>query len=88
MTKQKFLSLPNTSKKSVLLRFGSYIAERANPLFRIMLYEIEGFYVEVYFFKWSNKPFFYSTFKSTNKLWPYLRQIDLSTLTQGLLVRD
>ena len=88
MTRQKFVSLPSPSKKNVLLRFGSFIAERSNSLFRVMLYELDGFYVEIYFLRWSKKPFVYNTFRSTDRLNPYLRQIDLSTLTEGLLVRD
>ncbi len=88
MTRQKFISLPARYKKNVLLRFGNYIAERTNSLFRVMLYDLDGFYVEVYFFKWGRKPVAFSTFRSTNKLNPYLRQIDLSIVTEGLLVRD
>jgi hypothetical protein len=88
MTRQKFVSLPSNAKKNVLLRFGNFIAERTNSLFRIMLYDLDGFYVEVYFFKWSRKPMGYSTFRSTSRLNPYLRQIDLSLVTEGLLVKD
>jgi hypothetical protein len=88
MTRQKFVSLPGAYKKSVLLRCASFIAERSNSLFRVMLYELDGFYVEIYFLRWSKKPFLYNTFRSTDRLNPYLRQIDLSSLTEGLLVRD
>ena len=88
MTRQKFVSLPTAAKKAVVLRFGSFIAERSNSIFRVMLYEIDGFYVEIYFTRWSKKPFLYSSFTSTNRLNPYLKQIDLSSLTEGLLVRD
>jgi len=90
MTRQKFNSLTKRQKKSVLLRSGVFLAERkaAAGLFRVMLYEISNFYVEVYFFKWSKQPVGYRSFRSVNALQPYLRTIDLTSLLQNLYVQS
>ena len=82
MTHQKFNQLTRQQKRNTLLRFGAFISDRKLGPMRIMLYQLESFYVEVYFFKWSKSVAWFSTFKSTDKLNPYLQKIDLASLMQ------
>ena len=57
-----------------------FLEEREDGPFRIMLYQLEGFYVEVYFFKRYNKVAFFKAFSNTADLQPYLQQIDVAEL--------
>lgn len=45
---------------------------------KILLYQIDGFYVEVYYNKEHNDIRKFRSFSSTNQLDPYLGQIDLT----------
>ncbi len=88
MTHLTFATLSNNLKKSIVLHTGVFLAERNNFFFRIMLYQIENFYVEVIFFKHTKKPIWFRNFKSTNKLQPYLKKIDLSFIFQELCLKN
>ncbi|HVE62072.1 MAG: hypothetical protein ABR503_00455 [Chitinophagaceae bacterium] len=88
MTHLVFKTLNNNLKKSIVLHTGVFLAERKKGFFRIMLYQIENFYVEVFFFKPGRRPVWFRNFKSTNKLEPYLRKIDLSFITGELCLKN
>jgi hypothetical protein len=87
MTHRKFSSLTKKQKKTTLLKAGVFLAERKVGFFKAMLYEINNFYVEVFFLKWSKNAIGFRTFTSVKSLQPYLRSIDLSTLLQNLYVK-
>ena len=82
MTRQNFDKLTRQQKRITLLRYGTYISERSFGPLRIMLYQLEGFYVEVFFLKWNKSVLWYRSFNTTNLLDPYLHKIDLSSLMQ------
>ncbi len=82
MTLQQFNTLCTESQQDTLLKNGTFLAEREDGPFRVMLYQLEGFYVEVYFFKLYHQVAFFKTFESTNALQPYLKTIDVSALLQ------
>ncbi|HZH96201.1 MAG TPA: hypothetical protein VEY06_09965, partial [Flavisolibacter sp.] len=75
-----FSSLSKNAKKSVLLKSAPFIGERRWVIFKVMLYQVNNFYTEVFFVPWSKKPLGFRSFYSTNKLQPYLKQIDVSSL--------
>jgi hypothetical protein len=85
MNRQLFSSLSKKSKKMVLLKGASFIAERKWGCFRVMLYQVNNFYTEVFFLSWGRKAIGFRSFHSTNKLNPYLEQIDVSHLLRGVL---
>jgi hypothetical protein len=80
MKSRKFKCLNKKQKISSLLRFGSFLAERKLGPFKIMLYELNSFYVEAYFLSWRKDVFFFNVFESVENLQPYLKKIDLSEL--------
>ncbi len=82
MTRQRFSSLSKKAKKSALLRSGAFLAERKLGFLRVMLYQVDNFYTEVYFFKATKNLIGFRSFFSTNKLNPYLHQIDLSGIVK------
>jgi hypothetical protein len=50
-----------------------------------MLYQLDGFYVEVHFFNLYNKVAFFSAFDTIEALEPYLDTIDVSGMLQEVL---
>lgn len=82
MTPRKFNSQPKKVKKQVILNQGVLLAGRKFSFFRVMLFQVEHFYVEVFYFKWSRQAVGFRSFQSTDKLKPYLQQIDVLKLMQ------
>ena len=87
MTHRKFSSLSKKQKQTSLLKTGVFLAERKVGFFKVMLYEVQNFYVEVFFFKWSKNAIGFRTFTSVDSLQPYLRTIDLASLLNNLYVK-
>jgi len=77
MNFQQFNTLSKEDQQSELLKAGVYLAEREDGPFRIMLYQLDGFYVEVFFFNLYNKVAFLQSFTETDALHPYLSQVDV-----------
>jgi hypothetical protein len=73
----------NSCKKdkiNTLLKTGVYLAERKAGFLRIMLYQINDFYVEVFFLKWMKTVIGFRIFQSTDRLLPYLHKVDIEKL--------
>jgi hypothetical protein len=85
MVLEVFNTLPKKAQQELLLAEGTFLAERADGPFRIMLYQLESFYVEVHFFNLYNKVAFFSAFDSVEALEPYLEAIDVSGMLQEAL---
>ena len=79
---QQFDTLSKENQQDVLLKKGTFLAERVDGPFRIMLYGLNGFYVEVYFFNLYNKVAFFQSFEDTEALQPYLEKVDVSGVLQ------
>lgn len=82
---QQFDTLSKEAQQAELLKNGTFLAERHDGPFRIMLYQLDGFYVEVYFFNLYNKVAFFQTFEDTDALQPYLSSMDVSAMLQEVL---
>ena len=80
-----FKTLPKKAQQELLLSEGTFLAERTDGPFRIMLYQLDNFYVEVHFFNLYNKVAFFSAFEATESLEPYLETIDVSSMLQEAL---
>jgi len=57
---------------------GMFVADREDEEHRILLYQIDSFYVEVYYHKQDNALKRFRSFSSINQLDPYLDKIDLT----------
>jgi hypothetical protein len=86
MTLLYFKSLSRKHKKNIVLRFGSFLSEKNYGLFRTMLYQVDGFYVEIYFTRFSKNAKWFRSFDSIKNLHPYLQQIDISPLFKDLSI--
>jgi hypothetical protein len=73
-----FNFMDGMAKTEVLASEGVYLAERHDGCYRISLYQVSGFYVEIYYHK---TRFFYiciRSFEDSSELFPYMDDIDIS----------
>ena len=76
-----FHSLSEKQQLDILEKDGVLIAERAGAFFyNIKLYQIDGFYVELYFHTHFNVVVNINCFTNTDCLDPYLESIDVDAL--------
>lgn len=59
---------------------GALLCERKSKNFHIFLYQLGGFYVELFFFKESGEFATIKSFDNMDELTPYLSDIDVSCL--------
>lgn len=85
MTLTQFNKLSMEAQQNALLTKGVFIDERKDPPLRMMLYDMESFYVEVFFLSRFNKVAWFNAFRSTKKLDPYLQNVDVSVLLHEAL---
>jgi hypothetical protein len=88
MTVPQFKQLTSRQKKITVLRTGSFLCERRSGLLRKMLYQVDGFYVEIYFLRFGREALWYRSFECTTSLQPYLKQIDISGLLSSLSLQN
>jgi hypothetical protein len=79
MTLFEFKCLDENEKQEAIFK-GVHIAERADEEHWILLYQLDSLYVEVYYHQAKEVIVKYTPFKATERLSPYLRQIDISYL--------
>lgn len=61
---------------------GKFLGDRIDGKYRVQLYSLGSFHVEVYYNQVSNEIARFHPFKFLHKLVPYLQQIDLETPDQ------
>lgn len=85
MTLAQFNKLRIEEQQKAVLINGVFLSERKDPPLRMMLYDMESFYVEVFFLSRYNKVAWFNAFQSTKKLDPYLQKIDVRSILQEAL---
>ncbi len=80
MTIDEFNELTREVQIDVLLNDGVYLCQRTRGKQWIELYQIEAFYVEVYFNQKQNRILRFNSFLSTDALKPYFHLIPLTGL--------
>lgn len=80
MTIYNFNRMDAVNKVDTLIHHSELIDRRSDAQYRILLYQIDGFYVEVYYDIAYNKIRKIKSFTSTGLLKPYLQKIDISHL--------
>jgi hypothetical protein len=84
MNIEDFNFLDAMAKTEILSLEGTFLAERSEGCFRISLYQVENFYVEIYY---HTTRYFYvciRSFDDEGELSPYLEQIDISEVYRVL----
>lgn len=79
MTNYQFNSL-NDYQKADAVWDGTYLGDRQEDDCNILLFEVDSFYVEVYYHKKFNNVTRFRSFITTDLLEPYLCQVDLLQL--------
>jgi len=77
MTAEDFKLLDNTLQEIIITECGVLLATRESLLHFVALYQVEGFYVEVYCEHVEQKVVNTLCFSNTDLLDPYLGQIDI-----------
>jgi hypothetical protein len=77
MTLYQFIALDEMDKQEALWEEGTHLADREKGKYKILLYQIEGFYVEVFYHKEYNVLRGYRPFNSTEQLAPYLEKMQI-----------
>ena len=80
ITLYEFNALTKKEKAEALCEYAVFLLERPDPVFRIALYQIHNFYVEVKYDTSKNAIAEFQLFTNTKLLAPYLHQIDISSL--------
>lgn len=80
MRQHEFEALSRRQQVAVLYRQGVYIGKSVQGGLPTVLYQIEGFYIEVYYLKYRSAIHSIRCFDSTDSLAPYLSQIDIHYL--------
>jgi hypothetical protein len=80
MTLHHFNALSGDKQRKALLHKGVFVAHRETKEFSILLFQLDIFYVEIFFLKESDEIVWIKSFTCTDELEPYLNQIDLSHL--------
>lgn len=80
MTLKYFRKLSESQQYRRLLVDGTHIADRTGLRSMILLFQLEGYYIEVYFHHDTDELLGSRSFSGTDELQPYLQQIDLAGL--------
>jgi hypothetical protein len=80
MTIKEFSDLPDDQKARLLHKSGTYIGKRKLAATAVVLYQVEGFYVEVFYHQYRRVIECFSCFSGTARLDPYLAQIHVGHL--------
>jgi hypothetical protein len=78
MTFQQFQALPRDIQRNVVKHCGVFLFGRTGVGVNVMLYQVEGFYVEIYFDEKMSEAIRIRCFEDTQHLEPYLRMVDVS----------
>ena len=84
MTLYEYKLLDVTEQALMLWEKGVHIGERFNGEYNILLYQIDGFYLEVFYHPERNTIVRLRSFKSTGQLRPYLDKIDIDNFIQSI----
>ena len=80
MTLYQFNVLTENEKTAIVWSKGDFVIERKENNFSILLYQVQSFYVEVFYSGNENKISRLRSFSSTQQLEPYLEKINISGL--------
>lgn len=78
MTLHQFRSLPLQTQERLLINNGTFLFDRKAVGIKVLLYQLSGFYVEVFYDTVTAKVCTIKSFTETDDLEPYLYKIDIS----------
>lgn len=75
-----FIHLPESEKARLLYKHGVYIGKRRHGTISVVLYQLDGFYAEVFYRSYRREIDHISCFSGTARLDPYLTEINVEHL--------
>ena len=78
MTLHQFRSLPLDVQERMLINNGTLLFDRKAVGIKVLLYQLSGFYVEVFYDTNTSKVCLIKSFVEPDDLEPYLHKIDIS----------
>ncbi|HEX8313980.1 MAG TPA: hypothetical protein VF609_03255 [Flavisolibacter sp.] len=78
MTLKQFRSLPLHTQEKLLINNGTFLFDRKAVGIKVLLYQLSGFYVEVFYDTTTAKVSLIKSFTDTDGLEAYLYKIDIS----------
>lgn len=82
MTLHDFIALDINAQQKAICKAGDHVAWRDEGNYRLFLYQIDSFYVEVFFDREHSVIRQYRPFSSVGELQPYLDELDID----GILI--
>ncbi|HVY75851.1 MAG TPA: hypothetical protein VG890_13525 [Puia sp.] len=73
-----FNIMDGIAKTEVLATDGVFLAERTDGCYRITLYQVDDFYVEIYYHLTRYCYICIRSFEDAAELYPYLQEVDIS----------
>ena len=80
MNLNKFNGLDELRQIELLWSAGVLIGSRQDGFYKVLLYQIDSFYVEVFYQYFQGKMVKIKSFSDTDQLAPYLKSIDIDPL--------
>ena len=80
MTLSEFRNLNEEKQREFFIKKAVLLGERKTQQYYILLFQLEGFYIEIFSSKKEGEVTLIKTFTTTQELEPYLQAIDISEL--------
>lgn len=80
MNVAEFKVLHRGDQEKLLVTAAAHIADRYEPDYHVVLFQLDGFYIEAFYNNRLNKLITVCAFTSMDRLMPYLQRIDLRSL--------
>ena len=84
MTCKQYKNLGEPDQEFILWARGVVLGQRVEDIYMYVLFQVDGFYIEVQFHKPTAAVTAFFTFEDTRLLEPYLAQIDIDEVVNGL----
>ena len=82
MTEDQFKAFSEDSQSNIIHQRGVLVSTRTTEEYKVLLYQIDGFYVELFYNRIDNSIDKLRSFRSTIPLHPYLNQIDITAVIE------
>lgn len=80
-----FAALPHGDKSNILYKYGTYIGKRQKGSMAIVLYQVNDFYVEIFYYRYRVSIYKIKCTEGTEVLDAYLKQIDIDAAVNCLV---
>ena len=83
MTPSYFGQLSEADQTDVIWETGVFLSRRTKGYYHVLLFQVDGFYTEVYYHSHFNVLIRIESFSDTDRLEPYLETIGISSLFEN-----